>query len=289
MECSFFFPKCSAGKRVLPCRRVCGELLKQCMNQMGNTFREVYVDFVLAECTLLPNENPSSNKCFEPPNFTTNDSVPSPLDRGCQNLIFPACKNLGIYDHTLFSESVQKKIYKAVFNKTYGEGDLEKGFPKIVEKDLSKFPKCQENLKKMFCGELFPPCFPNEKSPGRKSLCRSVCDEVARDCPGYFRDHFIGAEYCSSLVEGDSSHGFCDRTEWPSPFYWLKYLGSTVEPTTEEPKRQGPKGWVIAVAVVVSLSIVGLALAGLIWWKWRSRAPSMGYTKQRDDIPAAEQ
>lgn len=110
-----------------------------------------------------------------------------PLDRGCQKLIFPACKNLGIYDHTLFSESVQKKVYKLVFNRTYGEGDLEKGFPKIIEKDLSKFPKCQANIKRMFCGELFPPCFPDERCHGRKTLCRSVCDEIARDCPGFFR------------------------------------------------------------------------------------------------------
>lgn len=77
MECSFFFPKCSTGKRVLPCRRVCGELLKQCMNQVGNDRREIFMNFLLAECMLLPNEKASSDKCFEPPNFTTNDSVPS--------------------------------------------------------------------------------------------------------------------------------------------------------------------------------------------------------------------
>lgn len=35
----------------------------------------------------------------------------------------------------------------------------------------------------------------------------------------------MGAEYCSTLAEGDTSHGFCDRKEWPSPFFWLNYLG----------------------------------------------------------------
>ena len=71
-----------------------------------------------------------------------------PLDRGCQKLLIPACKNLGIYEHTLFSESVQKKFYKIFYNRTYGEGqDLEQGFPKYVEKHLTKFPKCSTNLK----------------------------------------------------------------------------------------------------------------------------------------------
>lgn len=77
VECSFYFPKCSAGERVVPCRRVCGELLKQCSSQVGNDYREIYMDFVLAECTMLPNGKAGSDRCFEPPNFTTNDSVPS--------------------------------------------------------------------------------------------------------------------------------------------------------------------------------------------------------------------
>lgn len=77
MECSFFFPKCSKGKRVLPCKRVCGELMKQCQKQLGNDYREIYMDFVLAECLMLPDEKASSDTCFEPPKFTTNDSVPS--------------------------------------------------------------------------------------------------------------------------------------------------------------------------------------------------------------------
>ena len=110
-----------------------------------------------------------------------------PLDRGCQTLIFPACKNLGIYEHTLFSESVQKNFYKLLYNKTYEDGDLETAFPKNVEKDLSKFPKCQTNIKKLFCGELFPPCFPDEGSPVFKTLCSSVCNDIVRDCPDFFR------------------------------------------------------------------------------------------------------
>lgn len=77
MECSLMFPKCSAeGKRVYPCRRVCGEFLKKCMNKMDD-FRDHYLDIVLSMCLSLPNETSVGGNCFEPPNFTTNDSVPS--------------------------------------------------------------------------------------------------------------------------------------------------------------------------------------------------------------------
>lgn len=78
LECSFIFPKCnSEGKRVLPCRRVCGELLKQCYSQTGPEYLEIFKDMILAECLTLPDEKPSTKKCFEPPNFTANDSVKS--------------------------------------------------------------------------------------------------------------------------------------------------------------------------------------------------------------------
>ena len=62
------------------------------------------------------------------------------------------------------------------------------------------------------------------------------------------------------------------------------FTGPTPLPT-KEPEKQGPKGWPIAVAVLVTLLVVGLSLAGLIWWKWRGRrAPAvMGYTKQQDE------
>lgn len=291
LECSFLFPKCnSEGKPVLPCRRVCGELLKQCYNhtiQTGPEYLEIFMNVMLSECLNLPDENPSTKKCFEPPNFTTNDTVKSPLDRGCQNLIFPACKNLGFYGHTLFSESAQKTVYKYIYNKTYDDGDLETAFPKNVEKDLSKFPKCQTNIKRMVCGELFPPCFPDEESPGLKTLCSSVCNDIVRDCPDFFRNHFMGVEFCSTLAEGNTSHGYCDRKEWPKPFLWFKYIESTVAPT-DEPETKGPKAWAIAVAVVASMGVVGLGLVGIIWWKWRSRALGMGYTRQQDDVPTVD-
>ena len=64
---------------------------------------------------------------------------------------------------------------------------------------------------------------------------------------------------------------------------------STAAPT-EEPESEGPKAWVIALAVVASLGIVGLGLAGAIWWKWHSRRGiGMGYTKQQDDVTTVDE
>ena len=64
------------------------------------------------------------------------------------------------------------------------------------------------------------------------------------------------------------------------------FTGKTPLPT-KEPEKQGPKGWAIAVAVLVTLLVVGLSLAGLIWWKWRSqRPPGVAYTKQQDETTA---
>ena len=71
--------------------------------------------------------------------------------------------------------------------------------------------------------------------------------------------------------------------------FFKLFTESTVAPTEEPAETEGPKAWVIAVAVVVSLGIVGLGLAGIIWWKWRSRALGMGYTKQQDEGTTVDQ
>ena len=75
LMCSFFMPQCSEGKRVYPCKRVCGEFMKQC----GEAMPVRFVDYAIANCHVLPDESASSGKCFEPPNFKTNDSIKGEL------------------------------------------------------------------------------------------------------------------------------------------------------------------------------------------------------------------
>ena len=76
MGCSFLVPKCGSSGRVYPCRRVCGEFLKQCTNS-ENADNEIVIEFMVGLCVGLPDEAPDGDNCFEPPNFTTNNSVPS--------------------------------------------------------------------------------------------------------------------------------------------------------------------------------------------------------------------
>ena len=70
IHCAFLIPKCLQGKRELPCKRVCGEFLKQC----EKTLPQYGFDFLITSCHVLPEGNVSSGNCFEPPNFKTNDS-----------------------------------------------------------------------------------------------------------------------------------------------------------------------------------------------------------------------
>lgn len=126
-------------------------------------------------------------------------SSTGPLDRGCQGLIIPACKNLGAYNSTLISVPAQEELYSWFYGKGYAEDSAETVFPEIARKMFEQYPKCQENIKKLFCEEYLPPCFPNE-DPRLYSLCQPLCDQIAIDCPGFFRYSFHNI-VCLALVE----------------------------------------------------------------------------------------
>lgn len=70
LMCSFFIPHCKGGKRIYPCKRVCGEFLKKCLHMIPANF----ADYLIAICHMLPDKN-GDRECFQPPNFKTNDSV----------------------------------------------------------------------------------------------------------------------------------------------------------------------------------------------------------------------
>lgn len=295
--CSFVLPQCSTGKRVLPCKRVCGEFLKQCESKIPNFILEYSIPL----CHVLPDETASSGKCHEPPNFSTNDSVKGPLDRNCSKLIFPACKTLGIYNYTLVSEQHQKRMYTYAYRREYKEGELETSFPPRIQKMLDKYPRCQENIKKLYCGEYMPPCFADEfaaNGHGYYTICQSVCDQIKNGCPGFFRNDFQDSQYCSTSGNETTSHGYCRRQGWPSPFFWARYVTATLStsvplatspkgPATS-PKPAGDKKVVIAVTVVVAVVVVGVLLGGAIWWKWQLVPGQLGYKKQKDDVAPLE-
>ena len=149
----------------------------------------------------------------------TSVSSPGPLDRGCQELIFPACQNKG-YNHTLISVEGQKKMYSWIYRTNYTKGNVSKEFPSKMEEELAKYPKCRANLEKLFCADFFPPCFPGE-GPMLYTLCHSVCQEIMDDCFVLLKEDYKEYQfYCTRLAEGNTSHGFCKHTRWPNPSDW---------------------------------------------------------------------
>ena len=120
---------------------------------------------------------------------------------------------------------MQKKLYSWFFKKEYNANDTETEFPGAVRKLLDQYPKCQENIKKLFCGEHFPPCFPDE-SPRVYSLCQPLCDQIATDCPGFFRQvcnviYFFQGEPAGEgkdRVGVGNMYGAVVRFSDPSPF-----------------------------------------------------------------------
>lgn len=287
LMCSFFIPHCSGGKRIYLCRRVCGEFLKKCMHKLPPNI----ADYAVAICHTLPEKN-SDKECFEPPNFITNDSVKGPLDRGCQELILPACKNLGVSNHTLMSVEHQKMTYTMFYYKDYQSHNVEQDFPPQLQEMFKKYPKCQENIKKLFCGEHFSPCFP-EEGKGFYSICKSVCSQILRDCPNFFRNDSRDAEFCAILGTETTTHGYCKRTEWPPPFSWARYVPdeeeqSTKEVPTESAESKGLQTWVIVVCALVAFIVIGIIILVAVCIKWRRAPLTSGYKKQENDLTTLE-
>lgn len=77
-------------------------------------------------------------------------------------------------------------IYGDYWGKTYNGSILQRNFSKRQEEILAKYPKCRKNIEKLYCGKHFPPCFLHETKRVVKTPCRSLCKDIARDCPGYF-------------------------------------------------------------------------------------------------------
>ena len=94
---SMIAPSCTEGqgKHTLPCRRVCSEFLKRCVNTSDMMVH--LTGYLLSLCTLLPNSTASSNKCLEPPGF---DKYYNPTTTGkfafCLSFIVTTIKSLDV-------------------------------------------------------------------------------------------------------------------------------------------------------------------------------------------------
>lgn len=60
----------------------------------------------------------------------------------------------------------------------------------------------------------------------------------------------MGVEFCSTLAEGNTSHGYCDRKEWPKPFLWFKYIGKFMLELSPKIARNQRKHFSLSVCPV---------------------------------------
>ncbi|XP_048588155.1 uncharacterized protein LOC116611634 [Nematostella vectensis] len=270
--CSMFAPYCRPqdSEPFLPCRRVCSEFLKRCVGDIDLSYLEYYV----SSCTLLPNATADSGKCFEPQGFHYhyNASTKGLLENECSPLIFPMCKSIG-YSHTSISLSTQLKVYNIFYQKKFSNTSEDAVVKPGSTVDnwqgfFKNFSQCSLNLKKFFCGDLFPPCFPDEGLQ-HYTLCQSFCYDISVKCPALLNTVYgPWLSGCELLASGNTSHGYCRTSSWPPPMAWLKWFQDYQTPSPP-PSQNKPavQGLVVAVAVIVPIILIVLIILGVLAWR----------------------
>ena len=81
---------------------------------------------------------------------------------------------------------------------------------------------CLSTLKKIYCAEFAPPCFPEDKEDiVLRTVCKRDCEDVKRKCPEVYKEHFGDHAYCEQLANEKSDlKGFCKLTKWPTAVRW---------------------------------------------------------------------
>ena len=129
------------------------------------------------------------------------------------------CGDLG-YNYTTLSRETQEYTFKVAFNKDLDSALLNKSdfsLPAWLEKQLSKYkPECASVLRKLYCAQWLPPCFPKANSSQFYGLCKSECETVHHLCPGFFDNHPLdGLDFCADYPEKKSVQNFCEHSQWP--------------------------------------------------------------------------
>ncbi|XP_032227950.2 uncharacterized protein LOC116611635 [Nematostella vectensis] len=270
--CALIAPYCrpEGDKPFLPCRRVCSEFMKRCGVDPGN----FWIDYFMAACSLFSNKTAESGECYEPDGFADyyNSSTTGKLESGCTKMIFPFCKGVG-FTYTAITTSYQLMIYQFYYGKKFTNTSTDSIIPPNsyigrIQQLGEDFPKCADRLRRFFCGDQFPPCFP-EEGPRFYTICQQYCHQLGLECPGLYNT-FIGryVSACEILAFGNTSHGFCKHTTWPTPMKWLKWFRDQPQPQpTSVPLAPATKVYVIVVAVVVPIILIALIVLGFLAWR----------------------
>lgn len=117
-----------------------------------------------------------------------------------------SCSHLG-YNHTTQSLASQR-ILDIVLKRRLG--------------NFGNHSLCSSLLQKIFCAEFAPPCFPEDETEiVLRTVCKSDCESMQKECPELYREHFGVNSYCEQMAtEKSDLDGFCKLTKWPTAGRW---------------------------------------------------------------------
>ncbi|KAL9963458.1 hypothetical protein ACROYT_G026969 [Oculina patagonica] len=252
--CSFYMPKCVAGvqKPVLPCRSVCLEFVSKCQGLLALAS---HAGMFRALCDLLPQQDYLPNTCFKPKGFKPSTASTVARRGGeCSKVVEPKfCPKDLHYNQTFVLEKDQtsKTALQSILNS-----------------------KCSPELEKYLCYTTVPPCKPNDLSVYMP--CRSVCEQVRRDCGGEFKKNRIPLPDCSVIYPDDDdpkNKGLCHLTVFPVA--WPAKRAKAVE----ERQKASNKGGLIAGIVILLGVLIAAVVIGVMYFRWRRGAKQ--FTSQR--------
>ncbi|XP_068733125.1 uncharacterized protein [Montipora capricornis] len=199
--CAMFVPKCVEERYgpILPCRWICEDFVRDCEPKVE--FEKL--EWVKGLCPLLPS---SKSECFEPTDYKPRDTS-IPVLQNCTKLQMSSCSYLG-YSHTTQGQQMQFILEN------------------VLRRKLKTFQNnsalCLSTLKKIYCAEFAPPCFPEDKEDiVLRTVCKRDCEDVKRKCPEVYKEHFGDHAYCEQLANEKSDlKGFCKLTKWPTAVRW---------------------------------------------------------------------
>lgn len=144
----------------------------------------------------------------------------------CHRRLIPMCGEQG-YNYTISSNKTQSLQLKWFYNKTDFSSLNSSDFsvPSFLETDLKKYPKCASIIKKMFCLQYLPPCFPGQR-PQLYGPCKNECRFIMKECPEYFQHHPQDIDVCEEFADEENRmEGFCAHKTWSksTPFYFSKW------------------------------------------------------------------
>jgi len=91
------------------------------------------------------------------------------------------------YNYTILTPEMQIMVYRFMYRKNITDPDPETPQPdshlaNLVMSPMKSFPKCANSIKKLYCSEIIPPCFPDE-GPKLYTVCKPICKNIGDDCP----------------------------------------------------------------------------------------------------------